>query len=102
MSLKLHGSDADRQRAYRDRQRAGHRLAPPPQRGSGPAPSRPARLEAVAAELLKLSAEYQCWLDHLPDNLANGSTAGQLMEVIAQLDEAHAILDAVVPPRVGA
>lgn len=102
MSLKIHASDADRQRAYRDRQRAGRQLAPAPRRVTGHASSRPARLQWLAAEVMKLSAEYQAWLDRLPDNLANSSTAGQLQEVIEQLDEVHAILEAVSPPRVGA
>jgi hypothetical protein len=51
--------------------------------------------------LQNLSEEYQAWLGSIPASLAAGSTAAEIEEVIAQLDEAHAVLEALELPRVG-
>ena len=104
MSHKLYASGAERQRAFRARQRtAGPSTAPssrvltkPP-----PCPSRPTRILRLVAEVRSLSAEYQNWLDRLPPNLADGRRAAEIEEVVAQLDEACAILEAIDPPAVG-
>jgi hypothetical protein len=98
MSRKLYSSDAERQKAYRERKRLPvlPRQKPPP-----PRPSRPARLRLLAAEVDALRGEYQRWLDRIPPNLAEGTAAMQLQEVVAQLEEVGALLDAVAPPAVG-
>ena len=53
------------------------------------------------AEVRTLSAEYQNWLDRLPSNFADGQRAAEIEEVIAQLDDACAILEAIEAPAVG-
>lgn len=104
MSHRIYASNAERQRAFRARQLGSHTAAPmvPPPRRRAPAePSRPARIQLLLAEVRQLSTEYQGWLDRLPPNLAAGLIAAQLEDVVAQLDEACAILDAIDPPTVG-
>ena len=104
MSHQLYSSNADRQRAYRERQRAA-RTPPPelpqarPHRGKGP--SRPVRIQALEAETRRLAADYQNWRDKLPGNLAEGETAARLEEFIAQLEEIAASIEALDPPMVG-
>ena len=44
-------------------------------------PPRPKRWAATLAELRTLQAEYQAWLDQLPESLAESRTAGLLEEV---------------------
>lgn len=103
MSHRLYASDAERQRAYRERQKASGpallRAAPPTR---APAePSRAARIGLLGAAARKLSAEYQNWLDRLPGNLKDREVAAHLEEVISQLDEVSSILEAIEPPTVG-
>jgi len=47
--------------------------------------SRPQRWRDAVAELQALQAEYQTWLDSLPDNLRESPTAA-LLEAVTQLD----------------
>ncbi len=102
MSHQLYASNAERQRAFRQRQHAARTSAPLPARTKVPAdPSRPVRLALLTAEARKLAAEYQNWLDRLPTNLQAGQVAAHLEDVVAQLDEACAILEAIEPPTVG-
>lgn len=105
VSHRLYANDAERQRAYRERQRLEHARADTgPPRARAPAPReapRSARLRATQAEVRKLAAEYQNWLDHLPTNLAEGKTAADLEEVIAQLEEAAELLEDIDLPAVG-
>jgi len=106
MSDRLYANSADRQRAYRERQRAARTSQPviPEAVASGRPPrppSRPARILALAADVRGLSAEYQNWRDRLPENLAEGETAARLEDVIAQLDDLAATLEAIDPPTVG-
>ena len=89
-------SNAERQRRYRERLKAGQ----PPDRVRYRAPkdrrSRSRRWTEAVQELADLQAEYQAWLDSLPENLRSSAVAEQL-ETICDLD-----LDAlqeVEPPR---
>jgi hypothetical protein len=104
MSHRIYASNADRQRAFRARRLGSAAAAPPlppPCRKAPANPSRPARINSLLSETLRLSTEYQSWLDRLPPNLAGSRIAAQLEEVVAQLDEACAILEAIDPPTVG-
>ena len=102
MSHRLYATDAERQRAYRERQRAMRATALPPATvRNSPEPSRPARIQTLLDEARKLASEYQHWRDRLPANLAEGQTAAQRDEVLAQLDEVTSTLDAIDPPKVG-
>ena len=104
MSHRLYATSADRQRAYRERQRASGPTAEPVLPPAAPVPrepSRRARIHALSEEACKLAAEYQNWRDRLPRNLAEGATAARLEEVIAHLDEVAEALDAIDPPVPG-
>lgn len=104
MSHAIYDSNAARQRAYRERQRAARPTEPTlpePEPRKPRSPARPARILALAHGARELAAEYQSWRDKLPANLAEGETAGRLEEVIAQLEDAAETLEAIEPPAVG-
>ena len=97
-------SNAERQRAHRQRIQARLAgLAPPPPTRDKPVskPTRPRQLEAVVNTLHGLQEGYEGWLERLPANLAESAKAEQLQETIAHLQAALDELDAIVPPRVG-
>ena len=87
-------SNAERQRRYRERRTAGEPVRtyvrPKDRR------SRPQRWRDAVAELVTLQAEYQVWLDSLPETQAGSATAG-LLETITALDLSG--LEAVRPPK---
>ena len=58
--------------------------------------SRPQRWRDAVAELVELQADYQTWLDALPENLADSATAESL-RTICELDLSE--LESVEPPR---
>jgi hypothetical protein len=58
--------------------------------------SRSQRWRDAVAELLTLQGDYQTWLEALPDNLADGSTA-EALRVICDLDLVE--LESIEPPR---
>src|SRR5271166_1815694 len=57
--------------------------------------SRPQRWRDAVAELVELQADYQTWLDVLPENLADGATA-EALRAICDLDLSQLEID---PPR---
>ncbi len=65
--------------------------------GSGPADrrNRPQRWRDAVAELLELQADYQQWLDRLPESLVDTPTADAL-RVVCDLDLSGLEID---PPR---
>jgi hypothetical protein len=71
-------SNAARQRRYRRRQKALRRQRQRPQ-------SRAQRWSAAVTALQEVQAEYQQWLDHLPDSLRE-SPVGQKLEEVCGLD----------------
>ncbi len=89
-------SNAERQRRYRERLKAGQ----PPSRVRYRRPkdrrSKARRWSDVVQELADLQAEYQAWLDSLPENLRSSAVAEQL-EPICDLDLDS--LQDVEPPR---
>ena|ERR1700735_2090995 len=84
-------TDAERQARYRasgtpvirTRRSADHR-------------SRARRWNDAVAELTKLQAEYDAWLQNLPENLQDTATA-EALRAISELDLSE--LQATVPPR---
>lgn len=80
---RLHASDAARQQAYRQRQQT----APVPLVKRPRRQTRPVRVASVEAELRSLAAEYQHWLDALPDNQADSEFAAQLQTMVEQLED---------------
>ena len=89
-------SNAERQRRHRERLKAGQQ--PPRVRYRRPKDkrSRAQRWIDAVQELVDLQAEYQAWLDSLPENLRSSALAEQL-EAICDLDLDS--LQEVEPPR---
>ena len=90
-------SNAERQRRHRERQKAGqtpamvrYRRRPKDKR------SRAQRWTDAVQELVELQAEYQAWLDSLPENLQSSAVAERL-EAICEMDVES--LQDVEPPR---
>ncbi len=87
-------TDAERQARYRAARAAGT----PAIRTRRPADhrSRVRRWHDAVAELATLQAQYAAWLDGLPTNLQDGTTADALQRICdLDLDE----LQAIEPPR---
>ena len=88
-------SNAERQRRHRERLKAGQlprvRYRRPKDRRS-----KARRWSDAVQELADLQAEYQAWLDSLPENLRSSAVAEQL-EAICDLDLES--LQDVEPPR---
>lgn len=80
----------ERQARYRATQAQGTPKVPADRR------SRRERWRDAVAELLELQADYQTWLDALPENLADGKTADAL-RMICELDLSD--LESIEPPR---
>jgi hypothetical protein len=87
-------TDAERQARYR----AARALGAPVIRTRRPADhrSRVRRWNDAVAELTKLQAEYDAWLQNLPENLQDTATA-EALRAISELDLSE--LQAIVPPR---
>ncbi len=85
---------AERQARYRANQAEGT----PKLRYRKPADrrSRPQRWHDAVAGLLELQGDYQIWLDALPENLKDGTTA-EALRAICELDLSE--LANVEPPR---
>jgi chromosome segregation ATPase len=94
---KIYNSNAERQRAYRERLKTKNkevkRQATPRKQ------TRPQRLKRTIQELTHLTQEYENWLYALPENLSESGLAGQLEETTEQLQEAIELLEAVDVPR---
>jgi hypothetical protein len=87
-------TDAERQARYRAARASGA----PVTRTRRPADhrSRARSWDDTVAELAKLQAEYDTWLQSLPDNLQDTATA-EALRTISELDLSE--LQAIVPPR---
>jgi hypothetical protein len=87
-------TDAERQARYR----AARAASAPVIRTRRPADhrSRARRWDDTVAELTKLQAEYDAWLQKLPESLQDTATA-EALRAISELDLSE--LQAIVPPR---
>ena len=87
-------TDAERQARYRAARASGA----PVIRTRRPADhrSRARRWNDAVAELTQLRAEYDAWLQSLPENLQDTATA-EALRTISELDLNE--LQAIVPPR---
>lgn len=85
---------AERQARYR----AAHAEGAPKVRYRKPTDrrSRPQRWRDAVAELVELQADYQAWLDAMPESLADSMTAAAL-RTICDLDLSE--LESIEPPR---
>jgi len=86
-------TDAERQARYRAARASG---APVIRTRAADHRSRARRWDDTVAELTKLQAEYDAWLQNLPDNLQDTATA-EALRAISELDLSE--LQAIVPPR---
>lgn len=98
---KIHASDAERQRAYRQRliMRLAATAAPKGPRRPRRPQSRPAKLAAVRATAVQLFDEYGDWLASLPDSLQDTEQAHRLSDTIDQLAAVIDLLSDIDPPR---
>jgi hypothetical protein len=102
-----HSSAAERQKAYRERLKlqnhqsaaTGVEALTPPAKGSRKPPSRPARLVRMESDIRAMLAEYENWLESLPESLADTSQAELLSEAIEQLEIAAEAIGSIRPPR---
>lgn len=97
---RIYASDADRQRAHRQRT-VGMKPEPPrvsDARRRRP-PSRPARLASLQCALDVLKQEYESWLESLPDSLQETDQAARATETIEQLEAVLDLLSEIQPPR---
>lgn len=98
---RVYASGAERQRAYRLRQKSGGRPPdlPPPALRKPRELSRPARLRGVEEALRDLQREYEDWLESLPESLEDSNTADLLRETIENLETAAETVANIQPPR---
>ena len=89
-------SNAERQRRHRERLKTGQSPDRVRYRRPKDRRSRSRRWSEAVQELVDLQAEYQAWLDSLPENLRSSAVAEQL-EAICDLDLDS--LQDVEPPR---
>ena len=89
-------SNAERQRRHRERLKAGQLLPRVRYRALKDRRSKARRWSDAVQELADLQAEYQAWLDSLPENLQSSAVAEQL-EAICDLDVDS--LQDLEPPR---
>lgn len=93
---RIHGDNADRQRAYRDRLKSGATQAIAKRRRP---PSRPLRLARVTLEVQTLALEYEHWLTALPESLQESELGTRLTEVVEQLTGVAELLADIDPPK---
>ena len=74
-------SNAERQRRYRERLKAGQPLSRVRYRAQKDRRSKAQRWSDAVQELVDLQAEYQAWLDSLPENLESSAVAERLEEI---------------------
>lgn len=95
---KKYSSAAERQRAYRERQRNCNH-PPVPVTARPRRRSRPERLRAVEDELRDLAAGYQHWLESMPTNLSDTELADRLTAIAEQLETLADEVGYLDPPR---
>jgi hypothetical protein len=91
-------STAEKQRAYRERRRAG-KLPSPPNRRPPRQRSRPERLSAVEDELRDLAEGYRHWLESLPQGISASQIAEDLQAITERLEELADEVGTLDPPR---
>ena len=95
---RKYASAAEKQRAYRQRQRSSNR--PPVQVSTRPRrKSRPERLRAIEDELRDLADGYQHWLEAMPPNQSGSELAETLATIAEQLETMADEVGDLDPPR---
>jgi transposase len=91
-------SNAERQKAYRDRLKGSHERPKLPVRTARPL-SRPKRMEALQKEAEDLLSSYTAWLDSLPESLQASEQAEKLKETIDSLEQVADLLSGIDAPK---
>lgn len=100
MNPRTYENNAERQRAYRARNRADAAQRPVAT-AKAPRRTRPARLALIVQAIRDLADEYQGWVNAIPENLQGGPLAESIETTIEQLKEAADGLDTIDTPRIG-
>jgi hypothetical protein len=99
---RIYANDTERQRAWRDRLKGQVTGQLPvlnlPSKAKRP-PSRPARLQALLAEVQALQTEYEDWFAALPESLSESQLAERLTETIDQFQVAADMLAEIEVPK---
>lgn len=95
---KKYSSAAEKQHAYRERQRTSSH-PPPPLSARPRLRSRPERLRVIEGELRDLAAGYQHWREALPDNQSGTELADRLEAVVEKLETMADEVGDLDPPR---
>jgi len=95
---RKYSSAAEKQHAYRERRR-GDNHPPVPVSVRPRQKSRPARLQAIEAELRDLATGYQHWLETMPANLSDTDLAERLEAIAQQLETLADEVGDLDPPR---
>lgn len=93
---RLYSSNAERQKAFRDRQKK------PPVKKKVPIPrplSRPKRLQALLKEAEALLEGYAAWLENLPENLQGCGMADRLQETVDTLEQVVDLVSSIEAPK---
>lgn len=98
---RVHGSAAERQKAYRARLAARNQLSsiPPEPRKVPRKLSRPALLQTALDTVLALQMEYEHWRSRLPDFQEGTEQQAKLDDTIDSLEQAAEILANIDPPK---
>lgn len=108
---RLYASDAERQRAFRERRallladpvaaaaQEVARLKAEQERQAARRLTRPARLRQVLGQVEALMVDYQAKLENLPESLQESSTAEKLQETVDALEDVRDRLEGIDPPR---
>lgn len=93
---RLYSSNAERQKAFRERQKG----PPVKKKISIPRPlSRPKRLQALLKEAEALLEGYAAWLEALPENLQGCGIADRLQETVDSLQDVVDTLSGIEAPK---
>ena len=98
---RKYDSDAERQRAHRQRvkERLAGLLPIAPKMKAVKKTSRPQRIIQVEAAIQALAEEYQDWFDRLPENFQNSDQGVQLEQTVDQLQQILDILAELEVPH---
>jgi hypothetical protein len=99
---RLYATNAERQKAYRQRLAATHPAAPMVQATPFKrkrALSRPERIDQALTEVQALAAEYEEWLQALPEQFQEGALADKLSDTVEKLNAAADLLGEIDAPK---
>lgn len=95
---RKYSSPAEKQRAFRERQRTCNH-PPVPDSARPRQKSRPERLRGIEDELRDLAAGYQHWLEAMPANQSGTDLAERLEAIAEQLEILADEVGDLDPPR---